>query len=208
MSTLLDQINPFHFVNRIKSDPTPDNIISITTEFVQTILDAYERSPKHGKAVVKFFKRTDRMAQSIARASEGIDKGYRLVDNWFQIIFAQLAMIGESLDENRDTSRSVAKETALLYTLLGWNVEDAINPTYDDTRTIIKGFYNEIPFNLILQPTDDYPVGAMLKLKKNNDLYQVTTSADNGDYLVVCQFTGKVYPYTRWMLEKAFERIS
>lgn len=193
-------LKPYIYSNRLKFG---EDIHSVLPDFVNDLMDNYDLI-KNGK-IADFFLEADKIGKTIAFRSQGIEKYYKLVPNWVQIMLAQLAIFGASENgDNIDEVDRIKNGFRDLCSKFGWDAEDAINPRFDKTRTVTKFIYThsdgKITFNMILESCLNYPIGSLL-ISPKGDYYKVNIPSDSGCNMLECMITGKLIPMTDYQLK-------
>ena len=115
---------------------------------------------------VPFVLEGQTLARGMARTCDYHD-GWKLHDDWFKCMLAQLVLASASLDTSTN-GRAAYDGCKRLFNALEWSFEDSLNPKYDSLTTI-EGVEYEIEkvgvrslqkYRVLLEPTTPIPAGS------------------------------------------------
>ncbi len=116
----------------------------------------------------RFLKYLNHFAASVVVPSAGIVPNFRLAKNWFQVVVAQILIVGGDIRGEGDSCRANVKK---LYTSLGWDHVTAITPVSDDIQKNLPFYYGDkndpmAQFEIVLEPTSEFPIGSSYESSK------------------------------------------
>jgi hypothetical protein len=146
----------------------------------------YMNSVRMHSRVPELLRKLDKIARSIVLGSEGLQEGYRLSDYWLHTLFAQIIVIEAESSEKLNESKEHLRK---LYSHVGWNYDDSINPIYSNVNTLQKIEFarkytpeQEIAEKgelfVVMFPTSKNPIGSIWRAKNGNEY----TYIGDGDY--------------------------
>jgi len=142
----------------------------------------------------------DAKATKFSKHSRDIIPGYRLADNWFKVLFAQLLLEAAAelgrLGEEKEKFKIICES-------IGWDYETSVNPEVDNLSKwydfkFDKGGQQTGTVKLVVIPYDEFPIGSIVKSKTAK--FKVT-SILSGVYTIVSE-KGRVFKKTKKEMEK------
>jgi len=168
---MLQQLeNTWEWRKKLEKVKTDDEIQRIIGEFSGWAINIFSWVSEHQppKVIRTTLKRLDKLARTLVMASDGIIEDFRLSEDWFKMIIAQLAVDGAE-DEGKDVEDFINNYLSVLWKSYGWDVEKSLNPLYNNVTTTMNLRYKrddgEGTLKILLEPVSKYPIGSVYKSK-------------------------------------------